>query len=143
MISHQYRCIFIHIPKCAGTSIEMALGWHVNGVTRDAQDHRRIINLQRAIWPPNRDLFGTAEFAHYIRQQLFAMRRGHATPSKNEFDDYFKFSIVRNPWDRVHSWYRNVVRDPLHRRHFRVSMNCSFEEFIDRHINCWALDLCR
>ena len=26
MISNDYRCIFIHIPKCAGTSIEDALG---------------------------------------------------------------------------------------------------------------------
>jgi hypothetical protein len=24
-ISHQYRCLFIHIPKCAGTSIKLAL----------------------------------------------------------------------------------------------------------------------
>ena len=24
MISHKYKCIFIHIPKCAGTSVETA-----------------------------------------------------------------------------------------------------------------------
>ena len=30
MVSHKHKCIFIHIPKCAGTSIEEALG-HFDG----------------------------------------------------------------------------------------------------------------
>ena len=42
MISHDYRCIFIHIPKCAGTSIEDALGHLDNHPGRGGQDHRSI-----------------------------------------------------------------------------------------------------
>ena len=25
MINHKYKCIFIHVPKCAGSSIELAI----------------------------------------------------------------------------------------------------------------------
>ena len=34
MINHQYKCIFIHIPRCAGTFIELAIDkrdwWNVD-----------------------------------------------------------------------------------------------------------------
>ena len=33
MISHKHKCIFIHIPKCAGSSIETAFGVDVNNNT--------------------------------------------------------------------------------------------------------------
>ena len=34
MINHQYKCIFIHIPRCAGSFIELAIDkrdwWNVD-----------------------------------------------------------------------------------------------------------------
>ena len=36
-ISHTHRCIFIHIPKCAGTSVETALGMHRDWRVEDAE----------------------------------------------------------------------------------------------------------
>jgi hypothetical protein len=140
MISHKYECIFIHIPKCAGTSIERCLGFHRNGLARSAQDHRRALSLERSIWPPDRGSYGPMDFAHYLKQRAFAKKRGYSALTKSEWEHFYKFTIVRNPWDRVFSWYRNVIRDPIHRQNFKVSELCTFDEFAERHLDCWALD---
>ena len=68
MISHRHRCIFIHIPRTAGTSIEK--------------------------WMVGEDWWNVEpESKHLLASQ--------AKERYAEFwDDYWKFSIVRNPWDR-------------------------------------------
>jgi len=67
MISHEHQCIFVHIPKTAGNSINRVFG---------------------VGWENHRDL-----------QRYF-----DETPREN-FERYFKFAIVRNPWDRLLSDY--------------------------------------
>lgn len=49
MISHKYKCIFIHIPKCVGTSIEQALGHFDEYSGRDRQDHRTIRMIENPV----------------------------------------------------------------------------------------------
>ena len=69
MINHKHKCIFIHIPRCGGTSIETALceqDWHF-------------------IDKPTKHLIGSTAKTIY----------------EPYWDDYFKFSFVRNPWDRM------------------------------------------
>jgi hypothetical protein len=73
MISHKLKCIFIHIPRCAGTSVELAL---------DARDWW--------LYTPQEKHLSASEAK--IRYADF-------------WDDYFKFSFVRNPWDLEVSWY--------------------------------------
>ena len=58
------RCIFVHIPKCAGISV-------------------------------SRSLFGNVSGAHLTLKQFQIMF------SPEDFSEYFKFSFVRNPWDRL------------------------------------------
>src|SRR4051812_39230730 len=72
MISHEHRCIFVHIPKTAGNSVNrvFGIGW---------QDHK---DLQRY----------------------------HAELPAELFATYFKFAIVRNPWDRLLSDYNYQVK---------------------------------
>lgn len=54
-----------------------------------------------------------------------------------DFKKYFKFSFVRNPWDRVFSWYRNVMRDPIHRKGQNIPDDCSFAQFLE----CFSTNL--
>jgi hypothetical protein len=62
----RYQCVFIHIPKAAGTSLV-------------------------------KTLFGCG--SRHVRY----MEYESANP--NKFSKYFKFSFVRNPWDRLVSAY--------------------------------------
>ena len=107
MISNQYRCLFVHIPKTAGSSIEAALGWFKE-FTYGVQDHRAIGELREEV-------------------------------SRVDFRDYFKFTFVRNPWDRVVSWYKNVLEDPVHREVSGIPETCSLREFLTVYGTNWGL----
>ena len=85
-ISKKYSAIFIHIPKCAGTSVESALGMHAD-----------------------LDFIGVKPYLNQVanKETLFGAGLQHmsANEVKAEIDDTFykeafKFTIVRNPWER-------------------------------------------
>lgn len=84
MISHSHKTIFIHAPKCAGESIETLF-------------------LEKADRGFKGDSFAGSPEKHWS-----AIQYREAFPV--EFDRYFKFSIIRNPWDRMISWvkYRDL-----------------------------------
>jgi hypothetical protein len=136
VVSHEYRCIFVHIPKCAGTSIESVFG-HLQGYHgRDGQDHRSIRLLAQPVISSRTLLSvpGQIDIARRIRHHL---RRGmnprnKITVNKQQYLDYFKFAFVRNPWSRVYSMYKNVVRDEFHRSNYGIAEGIAFKEFLAR-----------
>ncbi len=67
-VSHKHKCIFIHIPKTAGSSIREVLYGSIYGGSHAT----------------------AREF-----QILFP----------EEFQSYYKFAVVRNPWERLVSAY--------------------------------------
>lgn len=87
-ISHPHRTIFVHIPKTAGTSVESVLGMH-----GDKSD----IGIRPYF---NQEI---------DREHLYGRDLQHMTAAElrdvlhrdGVFDRYFKFAIVRNPWDRL------------------------------------------
>ncbi|MEH6583062.1 MAG: sulfotransferase family 2 domain-containing protein [Halioglobus sp.] len=50
------------------------------------------------------------------------------------WESYFKFAFVRNPYDRIESWYfyrkRPELSDPKHPRHKMYTGDKTFEEFV-------------
>lgn len=96
MISHKHKCIFIHIPKTAGTSINEFF----------------FPEVKFGISPPNYDiLFGWCP-VRKIHMQHATARQMLETEliTEEQWNTYYKFTFVRNPWDRAYSdfmWIQN------------------------------------
>ena len=137
MISHEHRFIFIHIPKCAGTSIEQVFGHLDSHRGRGGQDHRSLRMLQPSFSNLHRlhergNLFEVGRrFKHHLSPNV-SNPNNKIQVSPRQYQDYFKFTIVRNPWARAYSWYRNYIRDPLHKGAAGQS-DISFHEFLHQH----------
>ncbi len=99
MISHDLKCIFIHINRNGGKSIESTI-WNIKPVHGSA-DHKRIKQ-----WQQNLD--------------------------KNIFDNYFKFTFSRNPWDRTVSLYHYYKQTfESHKKYVTSEAVESFENFVN------------
>lgn len=133
MIDTEKKLLFIHIPKTAGTSITMALAG-----TKDARTHwtlRHHLPFKCRYLPNilfNRELH-TVDCAKIMIQK----RIGNRIPIID--NQYRIFSVVRNPWARTVSWYRDVMRHEPHRRENRIPDDITFERFIVEFGGFWGL----
>lgn len=115
MISHKHHCIFIHIPKCGGTSIE------------------------DVIWPDTRkvsDLWMGNISKYYNKYQTGGMQHLLAFYIRNEvgadvFDRYFKFTLVRNPWDKTISQYHHMRSRQDLREYIGMSKGDTLKKYLE------------
>ena len=109
MISHKHKFIFIHIPKCAGSSIK---DHFFEGLVTNWEEPNYEVLYG---WCPKRKI----HLQHATAQQLLET----ALISKDNWDDYFKFTFVRNPWDRAYSDYLWIMQDR--------NIKGTFKEYMD------------
>ena len=97
MICKPFKCIFVHIPKAAGRSVEL---YFMNRLKLDRENaaHREQLLLTDNDDPAK----GTEKLSHLSAAEY--VRCGHIP--QQDFDTYYKFSFVRNPWSRLVSEYR-------------------------------------
>lgn len=101
MISHKNKYIFVHIPKCAGTSIEKCLLEHEGNHVELATDGRPALSLlSREI---KEDYLLDIESKQHYKLDMY---------DQDKQEQYFCFTFVRNPW----SW---AVSDYLYHKHRR------------------------
>lgn len=105
-ISHEHKIVFIHIPKNAGTTVEFGLG-----MNREECLYSSIAQM------PKYNVFP---------QHLFGSEILEIVP---EAINYRKFSIVRNPYDRMESEYHYQKCNSTH-FHKKIK-NMRFSEFIE------------
>lgn len=117
MISHEYQCIFVEIPKTGSTSIRQMLG------APQKKAHMNICQIRYELqnyWthyggPKNHFMAA----AYMLMSQDWREARGEEL-----FARYFKFGFVRNPWDRVVSLY-------LRQQGLEMRDQLAFDEFVD------------
>lgn len=98
MICHKHKCIFIHIAKCAGTSIEYAFGVDVENYNAKENDFLFGWDDTNKLW-----------LQHATPQQLIDLNY----INEDIWNAYYKFIVYRNSWDKACSDYlwMKVVRN--------------------------------
>ena len=96
MISDKHQCIFVHLRRTGGNSIELSLGGIILLDREGRQTNHWDNRLHRGDTPYKKDFRG-----HYMHDTAMAIEKQFPT----KFREYSKFSIVRNPWDQMISAY--------------------------------------
>ena len=141
IISHKYKFIFLHSRKCAGSSITVSLSRYLGSM--DIQLGAVKDGLKHNIHPPLRMALNAIKHAHYkfiiskfinktpawelvsdLNKRYYTKKFGkspqHASAEKLEksilkWDEYTKFCVVRNPWDKTLSdyfWRTRAMKSP-------------------------------
>lgn len=118
LISDSHQFIFVHIRKAAGTSLRDIL-------------EQVSIPRNRGLWNKLLSRNGIAiDYHKYAFRKHSPLIEAQRSMPVDKFDQYFKFAIVRNPWERLVSEFEYTKKDLTHSRNKKVT-SMSFAEFVE------------
>ncbi|MCP5087991.1 MAG: sulfotransferase family protein [Rhodobacteraceae bacterium] len=130
IISHGRQFIFVHIPKTGGTSLAVALEAKamkddilIGDTPKAKKRHRRLKDVKTSgrLWKHSRltDVYGLVDQAQIER--------------------YFVFTLVRNPWDRMVSYYHWLSQQSFDHPAVALAQTLDFSAFLNHRATRVAL----
>lgn len=117
LISDSHEFVFVHIRKAAGTSVRQLL-------------ERVSLPKNNSLWYKLLSRNGLpVDYHNYSFRKHANLVEAERSMPVDRFKRYFKFAIVRNPWDRLVSEFEYIKTQPSHSRHRKLSQ-MSFNEYI-------------
>ncbi len=139
LISYKNKFIFIHNYKVAGTSVTKALKeFSLADPLRFESINRRIENppLLAGYYNFFNHYYGKVTRGKKISSKILPLGihinamglRAHV--NENDWNNFFKFGFVRNPWDWQVSLYYQMLKDKKNHQHNLVKSMKDFDEYI-------------
>lgn len=122
IISRGRRFIFVHIPKTGGTALALALE------DRAMKDDILIGDTPKALRRRGR-LEGLKAAGRVWKHSSLMDIAGVVTPE--EIEDFFVFTLVRNPWDRLVSYYHWLRGQSFHHPAVALAGISDFSAFLN------------
>ena len=120
IISRGRSYIFVHIPKTAGTAMALALEG------RAMKDDMMLGDTPKAL-KRRRRLKGVKAAGRLWKHARLADIEGLVTPA--EIETFFTFALVRNPWDRMVSYYHWLRAQSFEHPAVKLANTLEFQEF--------------
>lgn len=121
ILSRGRHYIFVHIPKTGGTALALALEG------RAMADDILIGDTPKAVKRRGR-LKGLETAGRLWKHSTLADIEGMV--ARDEMDDFLIFTLVRNPWDRVVSYYHWLKEQSFDHPAVALARDVSFADFL-------------
>jgi hypothetical protein len=133
-INHDLKTIFVHIPKCGGLYVEKILDKFYNFKTEYFTHENHLDFIDQNGNDPMLDKLKKNGFLHITKKGVlrYFMSSTYHTEKQNitidQWNSYTKFTIIRNPYDRIVSAW-NYINNTL-------DQNYTFDEFLKSKDTC-------
>lgn len=131
LLSKKEKFIFIHIYKTAGTSVTNFFVPYCRLIDRMAYEFKltsslfgKVLSIMK--WQDD----GMKQFTGFRKHaKAYEIKNGI-----KDYNQYFKFAFVRNPYDLLASKYFFIQQSTIHKDHIKAN-ELSFEEYIKYYIS--------